>query len=155
VAEALQPGAWKKFRAGAFTEAGLGGKDTPVVTSGQPDADALFPHVAFVPARRQFVMTFGLNAWRETDKAERSGLYATFSDDGIHWPPERRQQIWKVPVIARPGREVAWHPTYIPDRADGTRGWLYYGYSENWGYDPPHKPHYMMRRSMAFLGATP
>jgi len=146
VADALKPGAWKKFHAGGFTEAGLGGKDTPVMTSGREDADALFPHVVFVHAMRQFMMTFCLNAWREGGKPERSGFYAAFSNDGIHWPRERVQQVWKVPVIPAIGREVAWHPTFIPDDASGTRGWLYYGYSESWGHRPPHKPHYMMRR---------
>jgi len=117
-----------------------------VVISGQPSADALFPQVTFIPALRQFVMMFCLNVWREGDKPERSGLYAAFSDDGIFWPRERMQQLWKVPVIAAIGREVAWHPTFIQDAGSATRGWLYYGYSENWGYEPPHKPHYLVRR---------
>jgi hypothetical protein len=154
-ADALKPGAWRKLREGGFTEAGLGGKDTPVVTGGQKDADALFPQVVFLPALRQYVMMFCLNAWREIGKPERSGIYAAFSDDGIHWPRERMQQIWKVPVIALIGREVAWHPTFIPDGDGDTHGWLYYGYSENWGHQPPHKPHYLMRRSIAIVGSDP
>lgn len=154
VADALHPGAWRKFHAGGFTESGLGGKDTPVVTSGHPDADALFPHVIFVPALRQFVMTWCLNAWRERDKPERSGICLAFSDDGIHWPPERMQQVWKVPVIPVIGRELAWHPTFILDGGTDTRGWLYYGYSENWGHKPPHKPHYLMRRRIALTAES-
>ncbi len=154
VADALEPRAWKKFHAGVFTESGLGGKDTPVVTSGEKSADALFPHVVYVPALRQFVMLFCLNVWREGAKPERSGIYAAFSDDGIHWPRERMQQIWKVPVIAAIGREVAWHPTFIPDDDGGGRGWLYYGYSENWGHAPPHTPHYLMRRSIEIRAAV-
>lgn len=153
-AEALQPGAWKKFYAGGFTEPGLGGKDTPVVTSGQPDADALFPHVIFVPALRQFVMTFCLNVWREGGQPEQSGFYVAFSGDGIHWPRERMQQLWKVSVIAANGREVAWHPTFILDEDGAARGWLYYGYSEHWGYAPPSRPHYLMRRRVAIAVAN-
>ena len=153
-ADALQPGAWIKYYANGFTEPGLGGKDTPVVTSGQPGADALFPHVIFVPALRQFVMTFCLNVWREGGKPEQSGCYVAYSGDGIHWPRERMQQIWKVPVIAANGREVAWHPTFILDGEGAARGWLYYGYSESWGYDPPRKPHYLMRRRMAVAVAN-
>ena len=146
VGDALQCDAWKKFHAGSFTEPGLGGKDTPVVTSEQPQADAMGAQVIFLPALRQFVMIYCLNAWREAGAAKLSGFYAAFSDDGIHWPPERRQQIWKVPVIARNGFEVAWHPTFILSDEKASRGWLYYGYSENWGYEPPSKPHYMQRR---------
>lgn len=148
MADARQPGAWKKFYGGGFTEPGLGGKDTPVVTSGQPSADALFPHVSFLPALRQFMLTFCLNAWREGAKPEQSGFYVAFSDDGIHWPRQRMQQLWKVPVIAANGREVAWHPTFILEGDTATGGWLYYGYSENWGYEPPHKPHYLVRRRL-------
>ena len=145
-ADALELGGWKKFHAGDFTESGLGGKDTPVVASGQPSADALFPHVIFVPALRQFVMTFCLNVWREGGKPEQSGFYVAFSADGIHWPRERWQQIWTVPVIAANGREVAWHPTFVLDEDGAARGWLYYGYSASWGHDPPRQPHYLMRR---------
>jgi hypothetical protein len=155
LAEALQPGAWKKFYEGGFTEPGLGGKDTPVMISGQKRADALFPHVVFLPALRQFMMTFCLNVWREGSKPEHSGFYAAFSDDGLHWPRERLQQLWKVPVIAALGREVAWHPTFVPAGDSGTRGWLYYGYSASWGHQPPHKPHYLVRRPVAIVGATP
>jgi hypothetical protein len=146
VSEAANPAAWKKFYAGDFSEPGLGGKDTPVVTSGQPRADALFPHVLFLPSLRQFAMIFCLNVWREAGQAKQSGFYLAFSDDGIHWPPEKRRQIWSVPVIARTGCEVAWHPTWIPDNPDAKAGWLYYGYSESWGHQPPQKPHYLMRR---------
>ena len=155
MADAMKPGAWKKFHDGGFTEAGIGGKDTPVVTSGQQAADALFPQVTFIPTLRQFVMMFCLNVWREGDKPERSGIYAAFSDDGIHWPRERMQQLWKVPVIAANGREVAWHPTFIPDDGTAACGWLYFGYSENWGYEPPHKPHCMVRRKITITGAAP
>ena len=155
LADALKPGAWEKFYEGGFTEAGLCGKDTPVMTSGQKNADALFPHVVFIPALHQFMMTFCMNVWREGDKPERSGLYAAFSDDGIHWPRERLQQLWKVPVIAALGREVAWHPTFIPNGGRDTRGWLYYGYSESWGHQPPHKPHYLVRRPLTLGPAAP
>jgi hypothetical protein len=111
--------------------------------------------VVFLPARRQFVMMFCVNAWREGGKPERSGIYAAFSDDGIHWPPERRQQIWRVPVIAAIGREVAWHPTFVPNEGGGPRGWLYCGYSQNWGDQLPHVPHYMVRRSIVIGGNGP
>ena len=148
----MKPAVWKKFHDGGFAEAGLGGKDTPVVTSGQQAADALFPQVTFIPALRQFVMMLCVNVWREGDKPEQSGIYAAFSDDGIHWPRERMQQLWKVPVIASIGREVAWHPTFIPDDGTAAHGWLYCGYSENWGYEPPHKPHYLMRRPITIAG---
>ena len=152
-AGALKVESWRKFHAGAFEEPGLGGRDTPVVTSGRPDADALFPQVVFLPAVRQFVMLFCVNAWREEDKPKRSGIYVAYSDDGIRWPAERIQQIWRVPVVAAIGREVAWHPTFIRDENSATRGFLYCGYSGNWGDQPPHTPHFLVRRSL-IIGET-
>lgn len=147
VKDALTPGKWQKLYQGKFEEPGLGGKDTPVITGGL-DADAIFPQVFYLPKTRQFVMTFCINAWKESGNADRSGIYVAFSDDGIRWPRERLQQIWKVPVVAREGQEVAWHPTFVSDEADATRGWLYYSYSENWGWTLPAKPHYLARRRM-------
>jgi hypothetical protein len=160
VGDALQPEAWQKFHADSFDEPGLAGKDTPVLTSSQRDADVLLPQVVFIPERHEFMMIFCLNAWREGGNANRSGFYVAFSPDGIHWPGERqpaeqRQLIWKVPVVAREGFEVAWHPTFIPDEVGGTRGWLYYGYSERWGWKPPDKPHYLVRRRLEIAPSSP
>ena len=147
-AEALQPGAWQKFYVGGFTEPGLGGRDTPIVTSGVKQADALCPYVVYVAAWRQFVMVFSVNVWREHALPDQSGFYVGFSDDGIHWPRERMQQIWKIPVIAEIGGPVAWHPALVLDTAtrNGIQGWIYYGFSENWGHRPPCKGHYLVRR---------
>ena len=145
-ADAANPGAWRKLHAGGFTEPGSGGKDTPVVTGGEPATDAVFPHVVYIPAFHEFMMVFCVNAYREGGKAQRSGFSVAFSGDGVHWPRERMQQIWQVPVVAREGQEVAWHPTFVPDESGGTTGWLYYGYSERWGWRPPSQPHYLARR---------
>ncbi len=152
VADAMKPDAWRKWFDGGFTEPGLGGRDTPVVTSGARDACVVFPQVTYVPALRQFVMLFCMSAWLEGEKPGRSGVYVGFSGDGIHWPGERTQQIWKVPTIPVIGRELAWHTTLVLDDpvSSSLAGWLYYSYSESWGHRPPHKPHYFMRRRIEF-----
>jgi hypothetical protein len=149
VEDALRPGEWKKFHEGAFEEPGLGGRDSPIMT-GSADADAAMAQVVYSHAMGRFIMIFCLNAWREGAHAERSGIYVAFSADGIHWPKDRMQQIWKVPVIAQNGAGVAWHPTFVPSDSTGARGWLYYGYSKNWGWSDPAKPHYLMRRPIEF-----
>ena len=149
VEDALRPDGWKKFHQGAFSEPGLGGKDSPIMT-GSAQADAVLAQVVFSPELRQFIMIFCLNAWSEGKSVNRSGMYVAFSSDGIDWSKERMQQIWKVPVIAQTGAEVAWHPTFVPSDSTGRRGWLYYGYSENWGWEAPSKPHYLVRRPIEF-----
>jgi hypothetical protein len=153
VEDATKPAAWQKFHDGAFTEPGLGGSDTPVMTAGAEQADALFPHVVYVPSLRQFVMVFCVNAWREGEQPGKTGLYAAFSKDGIHWPRDTVRQIWKTPVIASLNHSVAWHPTLVLDdeaKQNEIRGWLYYGYSESWGHRAPNKPHYLARRPISF-----
>jgi hypothetical protein len=98
-------------------------------------------------------MVFFLNAYREGGKAQRSGFHVAFSDDGVRWPRERMRQIWQVPVVAREGQEVAWHPTFVPDERGGTTGWLYYAYSEAWRWRTPRKPHYLVRRRLTLAPA--
>jgi hypothetical protein len=97
-------------------------------------------------------MFYCVNAWLESEKQGRSGIYVAYSDDAIHWPRERTQQIWKVPTIPVIGRELAWHATLVLDEPVGSSlaGWLYYSYSESWGHKPPHKTHYFMRRRIEF-----
>jgi hypothetical protein len=157
VEEAMQPGSWRKFHGGSFPEPGLGGRDTPVMTPTIPRADALFPHVVHVPALRQFVMVYCVNAWNEQKNPGVTGFYAAFSADGIHWPREAIRQIWKTPVIAELHHPVAWHPTLIldnPTAKNEIKGWLYYGYSESWGHHPPDKPHYLVRRPITFATSS-
>lgn len=155
VTDAMKLDAWRKYFDGGFTEPGLGGRDTPVVTSGARDACVVFPQVTYVPALRQFVMLFCMSAWLEGEKPGRSGVYVAFSDDGIRWPRERMQQIWKAPTIPVIGREIAWHMTLVLDEPviSSLAGWLYYSYSKSWGHKPPHKPHYFMRRRIEFKPA--
>ena len=152
VADAMKPDAWRKWFGGGFAEPGLGGRDTPILTSGYHDACVLFPQVTYVPALRQFVMLYCVNAWLENEKQGRQDIYVAYSDDGIHWPRERTQQIRKVPTIPVIGSELAWHATLMLDEPVGSSlaGWLYYSYSESWGHRPPHKPHYFMRRRIEF-----
>jgi hypothetical protein len=98
-------------------------------------------------------MFFCRNDWSANSAQKGTGFYAAFSDDGIHWPEASIQVIWSVPTIARIGREVAWHPTFVLDSADPakTAGWLYCGYSERWGHQPPFTPHYLARRRLSIL----
>lgn len=150
VAEATKPATWKKFFHGAFSEPGLAGRDSPVLTCALEKADALFPHVLYVPAWRKFVMTFCVNAW--DDQTKRNGICMAVSVDGIHWDAATRQQLWQVPVLPVTGRELAWHPTLTLDESadNGLTGWLWFGYSPRWGHLAPNVPHSLYRRRVIF-----
>jgi hypothetical protein len=146
--DASNTAAWEKYHAGGFTEQGLNGEDTPVVTDGHKATDVLAPHVVYIPALSEYMMVFCLNAYHEGGKAQRSGFYVAFSANGLDWPPDRMQQIWQVPVVPRDRQEVACHPTFVPDDKTVQSGWLYYGYSAIWGWRRPRIPHYLVRRRL-------
>ena len=138
------PGAWHKYYNGEFTEPGIGGRDTPVITAEmRDDAEPMYPRVVYSPALQQYLMVLNVNFWREYLDAtgpEHSGVFYALSDDGIRWSEPRR--LWVDFALPQPGRSLSWEVTFLPDDLAGDRGWLVYGYSENW----PTVPHYMVGR---------
>lgn len=153
VAEAARPGAWRKLHAGRFDQPGLGGKDTPVVSAQAMTADAFLPHVVYCAPLRRFAMVFCVNAYRELEAQPRSsGIYLITSEDGIHWEMNARRQLltsFTVPLLGKP---LAWQPTLALGDGPAARGWLYYSYTESWGHRPPHKPHYLVGRTITLTG---
>ena len=154
VSKAADPRGWKKLHQGTFSQPGLGGRDTIVVTAKAQTADAFLPHVIWSPALRKYVMVYCINAYREIGvKPVRSGIYVTYSDDGIHWPHQPGQQLLTCHTIPLIGKPLAWQPTLLLDNnpdATGTTGWLYYAYSPRWGHRPPHKSHHLAARPITF-----
>jgi hypothetical protein len=140
--------AFQKFKAGAFTTAGMGSHDiTPVVQApGAPGADALFPHVSYVREWGQYVMVYEVNAYTEipSGRAQKSGIYLAFSSDGITW--STGQQLLPILAIPVSGREIAVHPTLVgaSDAGSTLTGTLLYGYSPSW----PEPPHFMAGRTL-------
>lgn len=145
------PGAWRKLYEGSFSQPGLGGKDTPVVTARDMRADAVFPHVTYSGMLQKYVMVLNINFYMECinrTKPEQSGIYVAFSDDGIRWSePVRLITAYSVPLL---GEEIVWHPTLIWSDGDPAAGWLYYSYSESWGHRGSRKGHYMVGQPITF-----
>ena len=146
---------WRKRRGGRFTEPGLGGLDTPVMSGASAGADATFPHVVWVEALRRYAMFYNLNVWREYAGADapmkplRSGVYLSFSEDGLVWSDGVR--VVRAFSVAVPFQELAWHPTLLLDAPDAASGWLLYGYSSRWSH--AHQggdPHYLVGRRVRF-----
>src|SRR5208283_3844576 len=82
------PGTWRKYYKGDFSEPGIGGLDTEVMSAdGMDNANAVFPFVDFSPYLGKYVMFFNVDAWKEHDHAAPSisGIYVAYSDDGISW----------------------------------------------------------------------
>jgi hypothetical protein len=129
-----KPGTWKKYFDGGFTEPGLGGKDTPVLSAAQESADAVFPNVTYSKESGRYVMVLNLVYFRETI-ADKSGIYISYSEDGLRW--SKPGQLVRGFSIAKLDREVLWHPTLIGD-------WLFYSYSPRWGHNQGRKAHYLV-----------
>jgi len=144
------PGRFRKHHRGAFSEPGLGGEDTPVLSAWHLDQSAAVqPHVLFSPHLSRYVMVLCVDYWKERQaEPERpghtSGVYAAFSEDGIDWDgPHRLFTDWCYPEL---GGSVSWEPSLVPDDERAASGWLVYGYSERWGGTRSAVPHYMAGR---------
>jgi len=60
------PGAFKKYFNGSFSEPGIGGHDTPVITArGFSSANALEGHVSYSKKADRYLMVFGIDSYQE------------------------------------------------------------------------------------------
>jgi hypothetical protein len=135
------PGSWQKYYNGRFSEPGLGGHETPVVSAGH-QADAYTPHVQYVKEWQRYVMVFGVGVQSEIHarplKPIRSGLYVTTSRDGVNWA--KPVQVEKVFAFVINTQECKVHPTLIVSRVkdETLTGQLLYGFTPRWPDTPHH-----------------
>lgn len=136
------PGSWQKYHDGAFSEPGLGGHETPVISAGLK-ADTYNPHVQYIKEWDRYVMVFGMGVTAEIHarplRPIQSGLYITTSQDGINWA--KPMQIEKVFAFVINTQECKIHPTLVVSRVseDTLTGQLLYGYTPKW----PDVPHHL------------
>ncbi len=150
IAEHGKPGTWKKWHKGEFGEPGLGGRETPVLSLRDSNADAWAPNVVFIPECRRYVMVFNATVYDDFKPGAKAagGIRLAHSADGIHWSkPLTLVTALGVPV---PGKECAIHPTFFITTAtnksiDGT---LLYGYSPKWGHTAQEPSHHLVSRSL-------
>ena len=135
------PGSWQKYHNRKFSEPGLGGHETPVI-SAEHQADTYTPHVQYVKEWERYVMVFGIGVGAEIHarplKPVQSGLYVTTSKDGVDWT--KPVQIEKVFAFVINTQECKIHPTLIVSRVtdDMLTGQLLYGYTPRWPDTPHH-----------------
>ena len=149
IADKGAPGSWMKYYEGAFSEPGLGGRETPVVAA-RPAADALFPNVTYSKALGKYAMVFNILYYADLREGQtaKGGIFGAFSEDLIHWSsPQLLVQGLSIGLI---DREVLWHPAIVWDDGRQSRGWLVYSYSPRWGHRGLRTPHYMVGQRIAF-----
>lgn len=148
------PGHWQKYCNGKFSEPGIGGNDTPVMSAlAFNQADAMMPNVVYSEYLEKYIMTFNLDVWKEfvnNTGLKESGIYVAYSDDGIRWSePEKLFMDYATALV---GKSVSWHPSLVWDPNSHQEGWLVYGYSPRWGGSANNlTPHYMVGRRIKFV----
>lgn len=144
-----RPGHWKKYCNGDFSEPGLGGDESHVLSLSSQGGGAYSPCVIYRNDWHKYVMVFCLVHYLEvlpgkvSTSPTISGIYISTSDDGIGWGTPL--QLFAAHSMVLHDRECVLHPTLIIE--SGTkrelRGSLVYGYTPHWPV-----PHYMARRQI-------
>ena len=144
------PGRFRKYHAGEFTEPGLGGTEDTVLNAG-PSAAAIQPHVVYSQHLRRYVMVVHLENLTElvnkTSPAQ-SGIYLSFSVDGIAWSEPQQLFVDHVLIIA--GMPLSWEANILWDDDTGKQGWLVYGHTDKWPDAAGGVDHYMVGRRIEF-----
>lgn len=137
-----KPGTWKKYFNGRFSEPGLGGRESHILSwfskKGSHKGDAYSPHVVYSKHLGKYLMVFNgvsqaeVVKGKEVHKPKVSGIYLTSSDDAIHW--DKATQLFAVHTIFIPRKHCVVHPSiYIISSSKGkVRARLLYGYTPRW-----------------------
>lgn len=143
------PGRWRKYWGEDFSQPGLGGLESPIISVAS--GGALFPHPTYSVVLNRYLIVFNVDRLNDPNS---SGIYVAHSKDGLRWSePSRLVQGNSIP---RMGEPLFWMGTILWDDEGGRDGWLVYAYSERWGNNPWGKdqyrgiPHYMVGRRILF-----
>ena len=121
-----------------FSEPGLGGHDTPVITV-SPAGDTISPHLQYVSQWKRYILVFGVGIYSELNgkppKVAESGIYLSTSENGTTWTkPVKAKTIFNVWV----NRQICMmHPFLMIEQTTKTeiKGVLMYRYSKHWDDD--------------------
>lgn len=143
ITDKAMPGTWKKYYDGAFSEPGLGGKESYVLSMNDVGGDAWSPHVIYSPQLDRYLLTFACTIREETDgvsyfRPKRSGIYIAASKDGLNWSEPTAAFVYSVLFLK--GVPAVQHPTLhiSGGTKSGIRGTLFYGYTPDFRQTPHH-----------------
>lgn len=143
-------GNWWKWHDGDFTEPGIGGRGTPVVSFQERKGAAMDPSVVWVPECRRYVMVFTgvIHGDTAPESDPQGGIWVACSREGIAWSEPVR--IVKGIGVPCTGRECTMHPSLVINgaTADTIDATLLYGYSPSWGFAVDAPCHHLVGRTV-------
>ncbi len=145
-----EAGSWLKWHDGDFTEPGLGGRGTPVISFRERKGAAMDASVVWVPECRRYVMVFTgvIHGDTAPDSDPKGGIWVACSREGIAWSEPVR--IVKGIGVPCTGRECTMHPSLVVNSAsaDTIDATLLYGYSPSWGMTVEAPSHHLVGRTI-------
>lgn len=146
------PGSFSKYFQGSFSEPGIGGQETHVLSAAARQGSfAMYANPSYVSTLDRYIAVFNILNRREhlaeSEAPKISGIYLAHSQDGINWS-EPTQLIADYATFFV-GKSVSVAGTILWDNAKAANGWLVYGYSPSWGHDRGSyrgTPHHMVGR---------
>lgn len=145
-----EAGSWLKWHDGDFTEPGIGGRGTPVISFRERKGAAMDASVVWVPECRRYVMVFTGVIHGDTvpDSDPQGGIWVACSREGIAWSEPVR--IVKGIGVPCTGRECTMHPSLVVNSAtaDTIDATLLYGYSPSWGMTVEAPSHHLVGRTV-------
>ena len=124
-----------------------------MLSASTPGTDAIFSQVSFVAKLKCWIMVFNIGVFKEvTGEAEptQSGIYIAYALDGLHWSqPTRLVGIRSFPAAGKETR-LASDLAPIDRRGPLGRGLALLRVSESWGFQAPHKTHYLVGQPIRF-----
>lgn len=149
------PGSFSKYFQGSFSEPGIGGQETHVLSAARRQRSfAMYANPSYVSTLDRYITVFNiLNRREHIEPGEAptiSGIYLAQSQDGLNW--SRGTQLIADYATFFHGKSVSVAGTILWDNAKAASGWLVYGYSPSWGHDRGSyrgTPHYMVGRRIS------
>ena len=140
-----------KYYNGSFSQPGIGGLDSPVITVIDKNyASSGNPFVTYSGYLDKYIMLYDVDDWdaRSDNEIGYSGNYIAYSEDGINWSNHTKL----IDGLAAPivGKTMSWHPAIIWDDSNDQTGLFVYAYSSSWGLGSGLIPHFMVSREIKF-----
>ena len=143
-------GSWWKWHDGDFSEPGIGGRSSPVISFRERKGAAMDASVVWVPECRRYVMVFTgvIHGDTAPESDPQGGIWVACSREGIAWSEPTR--IVKGIGVPCPGRECTMHPSLVVNSAtaDTIDATLLYGYSPSWGFTVEAPSHHLVGRTV-------